>query len=275
MSARLVVYFNDNTRPFSTVAQTPYTDIIVGFLVPSAPNNLTLKIDAGEPSNFAGEVKALQQKGKRVLVSFGGESVTSAEYQQYAKEVPQLVQQLVGFVTRNGLNGVDIDYEDDTGFTGAYDGVKFLSELTAGLAQHLPAGHNIITHAPQPPYFSPTFEGGPYDKLWKEAGRHITWINCQFYNNQDFDGTAALKVQWYEKIAAITGPNKLMMGSLIGDVGEGFLPLTQLVSGVVNPLTAKFGKAFGGVMGFQFSLDKDATWGEVIASQVLDTHIPE
>jgi chitinase len=213
MSARLVVYYNDNTRPFSTVAQTPYTDIIVGFLIPSAPNNLTLKIDAGEPSNFAGEVKALQQKGKRVLISLGGASFASAAYQQYAKEVPQLVQQLVGFVIRNGLNGVDIDYEDDTGFTGAYDGVGFLSALTAGLAQHLPAGHNLISHAPQTPYWSPTFEGGPYDKIWKEAGRHITWINCQFYNNKDFDGTAALKVQWYEKIAAVTSAKQTHDGS--------------------------------------------------------------
>jgi chitinase len=191
--------------------------------------------------------------------------------------VNELVHQLVGFVTKNGLNGVDIDYEDDAGFTGAYDGVGFLSALTAGLAQHLPAGHNLISHAPQTPYWSPTFEGGPYDKIWKEAGRHITWINCQFYNNKDFDATAALKVQWYEKIAAITGANKLMMGALIQATGqdEGFLPLTQLVRDVVNPLTAKFSKSFGGVMGWEYSLDKDETWGKVMASQVIGGPSPK
>ena len=134
MPARFVTYCNDNRRPFSALAQSPYTDIILGFLVPSTPNNLTVKMDAGEPPNVAAEVKALQQQGKRVLVSFGGSSVASGECQQYAKQIGQLVQQLVSFVTRYGLDGVDIDYEDDAGFTGAYDGVGFLRALTAGLA---------------------------------------------------------------------------------------------------------------------------------------------
>ena len=66
-----------------------------------------------------------------------------------------LVGQIAGYVTANGFSGVDIDYEDDYGFTsgpdgvGVYDGVTFLIELTNGLAEQLPPGQNIITHAPQ------------------------------------------------------------------------------------------------------------------------------
>jgi hypothetical protein len=69
--------------------------------------------------------------------------------------VDGLAEQIAGYVTANGFSGVDIDYEDDNGFTGVYDGVTFLIELTNGLTQELPPGQNIITHAPRPPYFDP------------------------------------------------------------------------------------------------------------------------
>jgi hypothetical protein len=105
-------------------------------------------------------------------------------------------------------------------------------------------------------------------KLWREAGSQIAWINNQFYNNPQFDATAALKIQPYEKIAAITGANKLMMGCLMVRVGEGYLPVAQLLSQVADPLAAQFGTAFGGVMGWEFSLDKDGSWANSIWSQI-------
>jgi chitinase len=268
MASRLVIYYNDNSIPFTALERSPYTDIIIGFLVPSGPKNLTLTLDSGEPANFAADVRRLQHAGKRVLVSFGGAAFTTAQYRQYSRGVAALVQQLVGFVTKNGLNGVDIDYEDDAGFTGSYDGIAFLSALTSGLAQHLPARHNLITHAPQTPYWSPTYNNGPYAHLWQEVGRHIAWINNQFYNNPDFDATPALKLEWFEKIAAITGANKLMLGSLLGGPGEGILPAGQLVSQVVDPLFQKYHSDFGGVMGWEFSLDKDGSWGRTLWSQI-------
>jgi chitinase len=268
MPSRLVTYYNNNSIPFSVLPHSSYTNVIIGFLIPSGPKNLTLQLDAGEPPNFANDVRALQHAGKNVLVSLGGSAFNSAAYQQYAKQVPELVQQLVGFVTRNGLNGVDIDYEDDAGFSGTYDGVGFLIALTGGLAQHLPARQNLITHAPQTPYWSPSYLNGPYARIWKEAGRHITWINNQFYNNPDFDATPALKIEWYEKIAAITGATKLMMGALVGDVGKGFLPVGELVSQVVDLLDERFGTDFGGVMGWEFSLDKDGSWANTVWSQI-------
>src|SRR5262249_32167750 len=86
--------------------------------------------------------------------------------------VRDLVNQLVAFVNDNGLDGVDIDYEDDSGFsttdlqtgewTGppAYDGIDFLIALTDGLARALEPGH-IITHAPAPGYFNPNDSYNP------------------------------------------------------------------------------------------------------------------
>ena len=147
----------------------------------------------------------MQNAGKNVLISLGGDpnTFTSSHWQNYANDVPGLVQQVVAFVTANRLNGVDIDYEDDNGFSTRdkngnylapppYDGAQLLIDLTNGLAQQLPPG-SIITHAPQPPYFYPDAgynpPGGtaPYTRIWEAAGNNISWVNCQFYNNSNYD----------------------------------------------------------------------------------------
>ena len=83
--------------------------------------------------------------------------------------------------------------------------------MTNGLAQALPG--KIITHAPQTPYWDTTYNNAPYAQIWKQAGDKISWINNQFYSSgYPYDDTDADKVSWYEKIAAIVGSSKLMMG---------------------------------------------------------------
>jgi chitinase len=129
-----------------------------------------------------------------------------------------LVQQILNFVVEYGFDGVDIDYEDNIGFQGGYDGIAFLNGLTSGLAAALPSGQNIITHAPQAAYWDNSgaiFQwrtGGvaPYVRLWQTVAYQIAWINNQFYNTPYYDKDAATKVHWYDNIAAITGPEKLL-----------------------------------------------------------------
>jgi chitinase len=87
-------------------------------------------------------MRVLQNAGKNVLVSFGGDRNTfpSSDWQrcaQNAQNVQTVVTNIASFVISNGFNGVDIDYEDNNGFTGEYDGVTFLSQLTSGLYQAL------------------------------------------------------------------------------------------------------------------------------------------
>ena len=72
-----------------------------------------------------------------------------------------LVQQLQTIVQVNGFDGVDIDFEDDSGFNGAYDGVDFLVRLTYDLFIGLPQWQNIVTHAPQTTYWTQTSNGYP------------------------------------------------------------------------------------------------------------------
>jgi mannan endo-1,4-beta-mannosidase len=179
------------------------------------------------------------------------------------------VKQIVNFVTSNGFNGVDIDYEDSSAFTmgGPYDGIGFLISLTKGLAQSLPAGRNIITHAPQTPYWDPNAGyNNAYTKIWQQVGNQIAWINNQFYDNPDYDRDAATKVLWYQRVAAITGAQKLLVGALVANTGtdEGYITLNDMIQNVITPLKSKFGSQFGGVVGWEFALDQGGAWAKRI-----------
>lgn len=118
----------------------------------------------------------------------------SQAWQQHANDVNDvsgLVDQ-VAHVIRNGVNGVDIDYEDDNGFKpGGYPGITFLIDLTNRLAQNLRQGQDIITHAPLPPYFDR--QGGfenAYTEICQAAGDNISGFNCQVFNNSSYDESA-------------------------------------------------------------------------------------
>jgi chitinase len=271
--SRNVIYFSSksNQIPLSGIANLPYTDVIVAFLVPKDKLNLGGAGGAFD-DNLQSNIQALQSAGKNVLISFGGARFPSSAYQNYANDVNGLVGQIVNFVTSYGLNGVDIDYEDDAGFTGAYDGVGFLSALTNGLAQALPSGQNIITHAPQTPYWDPNWNndpnGAPYTQIWQQVGNQIAWINNQFYNNPNYDRDAATKVSWYNNVAAIIGAQNLLVGALVGDpaligaTDEGYITLDDMINNVINPLIRAFGSQFGGVMGWQFANDGPPTYDQ-------------
>ena len=281
MSLRNVIYYNDATYPLTEIVGLPYTDVIIGFLVPDANYNLYKDAD-GFYDNYASDIQALKNDGKNVLISFGGQNsdLLSAAYQYYSQSqnLGRLVQQIVNVVTTYGFNGVDIDYEDDSGFdqpgqSANYDGAGFLVALTNGLYQALPAGQNIITHAPATPFWDP--QGGyyaantqiaAYTQIWQQAGNRIAWFNNQFYNNGVDD--AASKVTEYQAIAGITGSQKQLVGALVGDPANytddtdtGYITLDDMTNNVIARLKAQYGSQFGGVMGWEFAQDGPPTYG--------------
>jgi chitinase len=272
--ARNVIYYNNNSNPITLaeIANLPYTDVILAFAVVN--QFLAVEGNGGAfPVTLDTEraIRALQNAGKNVLVSFGGDPSTfpSSDWQRCARNVEIVVNNIAAFVKNNGLNGVDIDYEDNAGFQGAYDGVGLLNSLTSGLATTLPPGRNIITHAPQTAYWDNsgavfTWKTGgiaPYVRTWQTVGRQIAWINNQFYNTAHYDKNDATKVQWYNNVAAITGPQKLLMGVLLSG-GEGIPSLNDMVHNVIPSLKATFGAQFGGVMSWQFSFDQGGSWAK-------------
>jgi len=284
MTLRNTIYYNDNANqiPLAGIANLnlPYTDVIIGFLIPGSDG--TTLVGGGGPNGGAfddqlqNNIRILRNAGRRVLISVGGATFPSSSYEYFADawNVVLLARQIRDFVTYYNFNGVDIDYEDDAGFgdNRTYDGVGFLSVLTTLLADILPSGQNIITHAPQTPYWDSNSEvaaGGiaPYYQIWQNVGNHIDWIHNQFYNNSDYDSTATRKVDKYQAVAGLIGPQKLLLGApLTADAAEGYLPLDQMINDVIAPLTAIYGTQFGGVMGWQFSLDTDGVWGNGIGN---------
>jgi chitinase len=283
MSLHNAIYYNDDTYPLTDIVGLPYTYVIFGFLVPYYNYNL-YKVAYGFYDNYASDIQALKNDGKNVLITFGGANpadLLSAAYQYYSQSqnLGQLVQQIVNVVTTYGFNGVDIDYEDDSGFdqpgqSANYDGAGFLVALTNGLYQALPAGQNIITHAPATPFWDP--QGGyyaantqiaAYTQIWQQAGNQIAWFNNQFYDNGVDD--AASKITEYNAIAGITGPQTQLLGALVGDpallpppdTDTGYITLADMINNVVAPLKAQYGSQFGGVMGWEFAQDGPPTYG--------------
>lgn len=217
---------------------------------------------------------------RRSLISFGNSP--SAAYQAcYYSGVDSLASQIAKYVTDNGFDGVDIDFEDTSGFdgTGGYDGVDFLTQLTDDLYSRLPQFQNIITHAPETPYLLQkysydNYQYPPYDQLYWNTANEIAWFNVQTYNNcPPTDCTAQNKIDNYISIVQSWGiPSiKLVVGVPVDYcgttdpndpntcTGNGYI---QAGNGngndmynVISQLESTYPNQFGGVMGWDFILD--------------------
>ena len=86
-------------------------------------------------------------------------------------------------MTRNSLDGVDVDYEDSLSFESSNgNGEQWLIDLTNQLRSKLP--NSIITHSPKAPYFMGTqkYPRNAYLKVHQDVGPKIQFYNVQFYN---------------------------------------------------------------------------------------------
>jgi chitinase len=282
---RNVIYFFTAANPISLagIANLPYTDVVLGFLV---PGSAVPELAPGGPAftdtlQLQSDIQILQAAGKNVLISVGGEvnntkpkwtGWTSAKYKAFNDHIPGLVQQIVSWVESTGANGIDIDFEDSDAFTGksGYDGVTFLSELTTRLYQNLPPG-SIITHAPQTPYWDKnSLYRAAYYQFHSQVGDLVSWYNNQFYNNPRYDADAAAKVASYLMVAGEIGPTKLLMGVSIDPKDEGAITLDDMTQNVIMPLQAQFPPTpqlieFGGVMTWEFAFDSGGAWANGIA----------
>jgi chitinase len=284
---RNVIYFFHTTNPISLagIANLPYTDVVLGFLIPDSTVTKLVKDGSAFPATIQSDIKSLQAAGQNVLISVGGgvnnadptwTGWTSAKYKTFSANVPGLVQQIVSWVAAIGANGVDIDFEDSHAFTGeaGYDGIAFLSALTSGLSRALPPG-SIITHAPQTPYWDQSSPyKGAYAQVHAQVGNSIAWYNNQFYNNPSYDSNAAVKVAVYlDVVAAVTGPTKALMGVSINAKDEGAIGLDDMTQNVIQPLAIEFplppqSDGFGGVMAWEFAFDSEGAWAYGIGTSL-------
>lgn len=271
---RFIVYYNADVTPADEIVGTGYTHIILSFVTLDAksgnPGALVVPASMEEP---LAAVKKLQADGKRVLISFGGGDMLTEDWRLAVGHETETAAALARFVTRHGLDGVDIDFEispalEQGSQSMPFDGVKFLIALTRALRTALPKTVTI-SHAPQPPYLSPNWFGGPYLAVMKAVGEDIDWIAIQYYNNPGFQAPTKDAVVGNSvnpavtSVAGLTGKagglewpvEKIVVGKPIykADAGSGHIPPDQIVSQIVTPLVTRYGNRFGGIMGWQFS----------------------
>jgi chitinase len=293
-----VIYWNGDSTELQTLANSAYTDVLVNFITPdpnSAPN---CYLSAGDPNNngnlpgdIQSSIQTLHQAGKTVLVSFG--NATSDSYQACYSNLGSLESQIETIVHNNGFDGVDIDFEDDSGFTGTYDGVDFLTRLTNDLYSGLqPTWQNIITHAPQAPYFTSDYNTA-YNDIFANTYPNIAWFNLQSYNNNcpgsSNDCTATQKIADYQYITNIVGipAGQLVMGvpdSVCSTgtkddpcTGDGYIPLSSQdgnnMTTLISMLQQYYPKQFAGVMGWDYEEDvaSGGTWGSGISTALTSS----
>lgn len=290
---RYVMYYNSDATPLSAMADTPYTHVILSFLRPTIETDGSIGLALPpklEP--FWGDVPDLMSAGKGVLISFGGGLVTSVDYAPLAGREAELAEQLVAFVTRKRLQGIDIDYEASDTFhlkrpSGVIDGRAFLIALTRELRARLPVGEYLITHSPQPPYLDPGWHEGPYLEVLRTVGDAIDWISVQYYDNRGFDAPVsthvvgltggARRTSYVALVEHPDGPrwssDRLLVGKPVyhADAASGYLAPATVIDEIVRPLKTRYGKSFGGLMGWQFSnLTADhRDWNSVVGAAVL------
>jgi len=184
---------------------------------------------------------------------------------------------LANFVKLNQLDGVDLDWEDNSAME-AGTGEAWLIAITKTLRQLLPKPY-IITHAPQAPYFmgAPKYKNGGYLTVDKEVGNLIDHYNVQFYNQAQstYDTYASLfqtangwatGTSVTEMVAKGIPSSKIVVGKPVttGDAANtGYVPVDALRQMFVQGKGVQWSAGF---MGWQYKSDTDGSWSDKLSS---------
>ncbi len=275
---RYIVYYNARVSPLAGVQPSDFSHVYLAFAtVPATGGAAALTLDA--PGNLAGQwaaVPLLQQAGKLVLLSLGGGTMTAEAWTRVAGREIELAGLVAQMVRDRGLDGVGIDFEISKAFEGGrdqpFDGRQMLIALTHALKVALPEG-SLISHAPQSPYLSRHWHGGPYLDVLQAVGDEIDWIQVQYYNNPDFDSPVA-----HNLLGRIETPPDSSVAGLVAGAGGVAVPVEKIVVGkpiyhadassghmtpekvrreILEPLMQDYPQGFGGLMGWQYADDTD------------------
>ncbi|MCG7534152.1 glycosyl hydrolase family 18 protein [Pseudoalteromonas sp. OOF1S-7] len=274
--SKTITYYNSGAIPLINACDLPYDVVNLAFLSSSYSNPFNLVLsgaiaatDSSLTSSTVEAIKAMQQKGQKVLISFGGATMESVTYQKLSEDTAKLAKLLAKFVTDNHLDGIDLDYEDTAAFTGnaGYDGAQFLISLTQELRKRLPSPDYVISHAPQPPYLEQGGSMAGYIEVVEQAGQDIDWLNVQFYNNPPWSANPDQIVSSYLNYTKLPNmsPVKIVAGFPVSmqDAGSGYMPVNKIVHQVIDPIQNTSG--LGGIMNWQFSSDCNGDWIKAIS----------
>lgn len=283
--------------PIVDVRQTAYTHVYAAFFLPSLNKTTDFAYVVTNPDPAYGGplfVNQTHKAGKKIILTVGGATELPTTPAYFTTNDPtQLAHTLAAVVTSIGLDGVDIDYEDDysngnPGLTGYGDtrapgsgpAVDWLVTLTKTLRQLLPKEKGyIISHAPQAPYFDLG-----YDKVYQQISDDIDWFNVQFYNQcpgcyETYDTLivketinvpkSCVKV-WDGSLTDIVKKHnvpeeKIVLGKIVaqGDGNNGFIAPSDLAQDIAKALSP-FPK-LRGAFGWQWGSDTSGAWSQAIS----------
>jgi chitinase len=178
--------FTNGATPLSLASvPTSYNIVAVAFgSATSTPGHVAFSIDPGLSSalggytraNFINDVKTLQARCQKVVLSVGGEDGDvvvddSASASAFASSVYSLIQQF-------GFNGVDIDMENGVDPT-------YMAQALGTLSKDVGPGL-VITIAPQTVDVQST--SGDYLALALDIKSILTIMNTQYYNSGTMNG---------------------------------------------------------------------------------------
>ncbi|KAI8974525.1 glycoside hydrolase [Trametes punicea] len=269
-SPAFVIY----TDKFVSADVLPPATQLAGYNV-VALSFLTLKGPVDQAGAFAA-LSADQRSAKKAEYSQAGINIIVSAFG--ATDTPTTsgadpvgtANTMAQFVTANGLDGIDVDYEDLAAMNKG-DGAaeQWVTTFTQTLRQTLPQGQFILTHAPLAPWLAPNaqFAAGAYLTINKNVGSLIDWYNIQFYNQglyTDCDGLlntsggAFPGSSLFEIANNGVDLNKLVIGKpgSAADATNGFIDPATLGT-CVDQAKAKGWSA--GIMAFEFP-DADASW---------------
>ncbi|KAJ3263804.1 hypothetical protein HDU77_009958 [Chytriomyces hyalinus] len=252
-------------------ADNDYNIVIIGFWLDQGPWDSAVSWVNLEPAVRQSYINAYHSAGKRVLVAAFG----AAEWPTSANVNPvDSANKLAAFVKQYGLDGADIDWEDNNSLQ-AGTGEAWLIAFQRQLRSLLPSPQYTITHAPQAPYFignTNIYPNGGYLAIDKAVGSTIDFYNIQFYNQGpstrydtcttllsvsggDWPGTSV-----FEMSAKGIPLDKIVIGKPITSAGAANTG-TMAVGDLAACLREAKGKGWhAGVFGWQFTLDPSGAW---------------
>lgn len=255
---RVITYYQTHHTPAGKhisvlpLLQQPGTGIthliLAAIHINEDPSALTLNDHPPSHPRFDtlwAELRVLQASGVRVLGMLGGAAKGSfarldgddaAAFERYYAPLAQLVRE-------RGLDGLDLDVEEDMSLEGI---VRLIDRLRADFGPDF-----IITLAPvAAALLSKThnLSGFDYAELEARRGREIAWYNAQFYCGW---GDCSNPTMYELMLARGWPPEKIVVGLVTNPAnGSGWVPWGALA--YVLPLLAGRYPRFGGVMGWEY-----------------------
>jgi hypothetical protein len=247
---RVVVYYQTqyvNGVYVSPKAMTDNTTGVTNVLVGAIhldPDVVHLNDDPPEAAKFTqmwADLHAMQAKGVKVSAFVGG--AAQGSFQRLDTEFDKYYPRLKNLVTTYGLDGLDLDVEENMSQAGIN---RLIDQLTTDFGTGF-----VITLAPVATALSGggNLSGFNYETLERDRGAKIDWYNAQFYCGW---GSMA-STTGYDNIInrGLFTPNKVVTGVVTNSANCGGYVELPTLKNTLGQLVAKY-PTFGGVDGWEY-----------------------